>query len=334
VVEGSVRRSSSRIRVTAQLLDAEDGTHLWAETYDRDLTAGEIFDIQDEITSRVATTVGDPIGGMISQAGLERSRHRGTVRIDAYDCVLRAHAYFATFDPTMHAPTRDCLERTVETDPVYAAAWAWLTLVYTDEYTFGYNPLPNSLERAVEAGRRGTELDARNQMAHWFLARALFFRHDLDMFLVEAERALEANPNSATVLAAAGSYISWAGKWERGRSLIEQALALNPHPPGWYYYPLFYYHYRKGEYEKALTQAQNINIPALFWTHVVLSAAYGQLDRTEDAQAAVERLLAVYPDFPDNASKEFRKYNFSDELSARLFEGLRKAGLDLPEKEG
>jgi TolB-like protein/class 3 adenylate cyclase len=330
VVEGSIRRSSERIRVTAQLLDAGDGTHLWAETYDRDLTAGDIFDIQDAITAQIATTVADPVGGMVSQAGIEQTRQRGTANIGAYDCVLRAHAYFATFDPSVHSLTRDCLEATIGKDPGYADAWAWLTLVYADEYAFAYNTLPNALDRAVTAGRKATELDPANQTAHWFLARSLFFQHELGQFLVEAERAIELNPNNAAVTAAAGSYLSWAGQWERGKALIEQALAVNPHPPGWYYFPLFYYHYRVGDFEAALTEAESINVPTIFWNHVVLAAGYGQLSRQAEAATAAERLLAVYPDFEANAFNEFRKYNFSDELSALMADGLRKAGLEIP----
>jgi TolB-like protein/tetratricopeptide (TPR) repeat protein len=333
VLEGSVRKAADTIRVSAQLLDATTGTHLWAETYDRDLTAANILSVQDDITEQVVATIAGT-HGVISRVGLEGTRGKGTENLEAYDCVIRAQAYFAVFSPDEHLRTRTCLERAVELDPDYSDAWAWLILIYTDEYAFGFNPRPNSLDRAAEVARRAVDLDPTNQMAHWFFARAQFFRHELDSFFVEAERALALNPNNATVLASAGSYLAYAGKWERGLALVKKAVALNPHHPGWYYFPFFWDHYRKAEYEEALAQAQKINLPGLFWTYVTLAAGYGQLGRKEEAQAAVADLLELYPDYPENARHEFRKYNWSEDLIENIMDGLRKAGLNIPPNLG
>jgi len=333
VLEGSVRREQARVRVTAQLLDASAGTHLWADSYDRDLTTGQIFDIQDEITAKVVSRIGDPLRGVISQSDFGRARAPGSVAFDAYDCVLRAKTYFASFNSAIHAGVRECLERTVAGHPDYPDAWAYLALVITDEYFLGYNPRPNSLERAVDAGERAVALDPESQAGHWFLARALFFRHDLDRFLQEAERTVSLNPNNTAFCAGAAVYISLAGEWDRGKALIERALALNPNAPGWYHMPLFFYHYRKGEYPAALPHAQTwqTGLPSVFLPYLALAAAYGQMGRTHDARAAVDELLKRNPRFPENARREFGKLNLEPELSDGLLEGLRKAGMAFPE---
>jgi len=335
VLEGSVRREKSRIRVTAQLLDASSGAHLWADTYDRDLTTGEIFDIQDEITAKVVSKLGDPLRGMIFQVESRQARKKGAVGFEAFDCVLQGKTYFATFDSTIHQAVRECLERTVKTHPEYADAWAYLAVTITDEYALGYNPRPNSLEHAVEAAKRAISLDPENQVGHWFLARALFFKHDLEQFLQVAERAVSLNPNNTAVCAGAAVYMSLAGQWDKGKALMERAIALNPNHPGWYHMPLFFYHYRKAEFQTALTHAQKWQqgLPTVYLPYIALAAVYGQLNRQEEASAAVNELLKLKSNFPENAWGEFRKFNIEPNLAQRMSDGLRKAGLTLPEEK-
>jgi hypothetical protein len=110
VLEGSVQRAPQSIRVTAQLIDATTGIHLWAETYDRRLQAAELFDIQDEISAQVVAKVADPLGGMTASAGQAALQRRTPdLALQAYECVLKAKAYYASFDPAAHVHARDCL---------------------------------------------------------------------------------------------------------------------------------------------------------------------------------------------------------------------------------
>jgi adenylate cyclase len=336
VIEGSVRRDQSRIRLTAQLLDARTGAHLWAESYDRELTANGIFAIQDELTSKVVSKIGDPLKGMISQAGMSDASRKSNVALSAYECVLKAKAYFVTFDPADHKISRDCLEEAAKTDPSYADAWAWLALVYVDEHLFHYSPRPNSLERAVDVARRSIALDSSNQMGNWFLARALFFQREFDQCLRQAEHAVGLNPNNTAVLAGASVYISYSGQWDRGKELNDRALALNPNPPWWYYAPPFMYHFRSGDDQQALTAALKMRAaaPGIYWSQVTASAAYAQLGRLEEAKSSAAELLRLMPHYASSRAREdFRMYNFSPQLTARLIDGLRKAGLNIPDEE-
>ncbi len=333
VLEGSVRRELARVRINAQLLDAKTGAHLWAETFDRDLTTKDIFAVQDEITSKVVAKIGDPLRGTIAQNKKEQLSAQSDIHVEAYDCVLRGKVYFDSFDPALHKAARECLERTVETHPKYADAWAWLAVTFADEYVFGFDPRPNSLARAVNAAQTAVRLDSANQMGHWFLARSLFFQRNFDRFKVEAERAVALNPNNTAAIAGAAIYTSYAGDWERGKVLIDRALALNPNPPWWYYVPPFYYHYLKGDYEQALSYATKSHAaaPNFYWTNMALAAVHGQLGHASEAGAAVMEVLRSYPDYPAQARNEMAKFNVSAELTAKMFEGLRKAGMKIPE---
>jgi Tfp pilus assembly protein PilF len=211
-------------------LDAKDGTHLWAETYDRELSASSILEVQDEITEQVVGTIAG-ISGVISRTRSAEVREKPTKSLDAYECVLQAATYYTggKISPSEHARARDGLERAVKLDPGYADAWAWLSAIYLDEDRVQYNPRPNPLDRALDAAQQAVALDPTSQLAHQALAGVYFHRHELDAFFAEAERAIAINPNHAMVLAVFGLRFTYAGD-ERGIALIEKAKRpLSPH---------------------------------------------------------------------------------------------------------
>ncbi len=327
VLEGSVRRDADTIRVTAQLVDAGNGAHLWAETYDRDLTVDSIFGVQDDITEQVVATLAGSYG-VISRAGQVKAREKGTDNLNAYDCVLRSYEYELLHTPEAHLRARDCLERAVELDPSYVDAWAQLAYLYREEFFHGFNPRPDSLDRALELAGHAVELDATNQLAHFVLAITHFARKELDPFFAEAERAFALNPNNARVVGGLGLNMALAGRWDRGVELSRKAAALNPHHPWWLHLTLSFDHYRKGEYEEALAEAQKISVRNLPIVHANLAATYGQLGREDEARGALADLLRQDPDFSKHPRDELGKFFASEDLIDHVQDGLRKAGLE------
>jgi adenylate cyclase len=332
VLEGSIRSSSGKVRVTAQLLDAEDGSHLWADTFERELTANNIFDVQDAITQQVVAVIGDSYG-VISAAGRIATTKRAAESLDAYECVLSAHAFYAgSITPEKHSQVRACLERAVEIDPSYADAWAWLAAMYRAEHASKFNPRPRPLDRAERAATRSIELDKRNQQGQLVLAHVYLFRQELDAARVQAERAISLNPNSPDLLASLSHTIAVSGDWARGVALAEKAIMLTPDPPGWMHWAPVWNHYRRGEYEAALTRAYLASIPGYYQTHVNFAMIYGQLGRTEEAKAEIDELLKLMPDFPRNA-RSLLPWMGSGKFLDSVIDGLRKAGLDIPDEE-
>jgi len=332
VLEGSVRRSGKTLRVTAQLLDARTGAHLWAETYDRALTGADLFALQDDITSNAAASIAGP-HGQIGQAGLEEAKGKAPDSIESYDCVLRATAYIKIFTSELHRAVRDCLERTVARDPGYAEAWSWLGRVYVHEYEFDFNPRPelyDARDRALEAGLRAAELDPSSAVAHMTLAWIRLFRRELDASLASADRAVALNPNDLEVVCLSGLATAYAGKWERGIALTRKAMALSPNYPRWCHFPAAIHHYFRGEYEQSLAETVQLEMTDFFWTQTFLAENYAQLGRMEQARAAIAKLLKLYPDISANYRREARKYNWTEDQIEHLVEGLRKAGLNIP----
>ncbi|MEQ1881432.1 MAG: adenylate/guanylate cyclase domain-containing protein [Burkholderiales bacterium] len=330
VVEGSVRRGTKTVRVTAQLLDARDGKHLWAETFDRDLTVGELFSVQDEITAQIIGAIAGSYGA-ISRTRRDAAVAAGTANLEAYDCVLQAYAYENLLTPEVHAATRDCLERAVKLDPRYAAAWSKLAFLYADEYAFGYNVRPRSLDRALEAAQRAVELDPSSGTAYWHLARTHYWRNEVEEALAAAERALALSPNNAFILAAAGTYMAPTSteNLKRGMQLASKALHIDPNAPGWYHVPEILYYYSKREYDSALAASLKMNMPKFFHTYVWRTAIYGQLGRTAEAASSREKLLQLYPTYAENVRQELKKFNLNAALAEHVIDGLRKGGLQI-----
>ena len=127
--------------------------------------------------------------------------------------------------------------------------------------------------------------------------------------------------------------MSYAGKWERGAALVRKAIALSPHPPSWYYFSLAWYHYHKHDYEQALEMSLKIDLESFYGTHVQRATIYGKMGRTREAKAALEKVDALYPNYGADARAAIVKWLWDEVTIERQLDGLRKAGLDIPDEE-
>jgi TolB-like protein/Flp pilus assembly protein TadD len=329
VVEGSVRRSPERIRVSVQLLDARDGKHLWGENYDRELTAEDVFAIQDELTRAVATTIAD-VQGVISRSIAKEARRKRPEELSSYECVLRLHEYNRLITAEAHLAALECLESTVKADPDYADAWAALSEIYAEMHALGFNPRDDPLDLALEAAERAVALDSKSQHAQWALAYAYFQRRDLENYIAAVDKTVSLNPNDAYYLGYAGWAIAFSGQWERGRALVEKAIKLSQYYPGWWHYPLVIEQYHKGEYERAIAEAQKLDLPDFFWTPLMYAAIYAQMGRSTEAETQLAEALRQNPDLAVRPRHYLGNYIFPDEVIERIMDGLHKAGLPDP----
>jgi TolB-like protein/tetratricopeptide (TPR) repeat protein len=327
VMEGGIRQAGSRLRIAVQLVDASSGAHLWAETYDRTFRPEEIFAVQDDIVPQIVSTVADTYG-VLPHTMSEALRNRDPEQLTPYEAVLRSFAHFPRLSAEEHAAARAGLERAVQQAPGYADGWAMLSMLIREEYTHGLNVRPDPIGRAFAAARRAVEAAPSNQFAYHALASAQFFRREFQAFRNSAERAIALNPMDGFTAAYLGFLIAYAGDWERGCALAERARKLNPHHPGWYWFPSFFDAYRKNDYRGALDVAVKINMPGFWRTHFAFATAYGQLGELEAARNAVRELLALRPDFAVVAREELGKW-WDPELVRHLIDGLRKAGLEI-----
>ncbi len=328
VLEGSVRKAGATVRVDASL-EAADGTQVWAERFDRDLTATNLFAIQDDITSRVAAALASGRGAISAGVVARRARSR-TADLSAYECYLRALASLQSPNPKRHTAARDCLEAAVAANPDFIDGWSALRWLYESEHVLGFNPRPRPLDRALDAARRVVALDPNHPKGLHGLASIHFMRRDLEQFFDTAERALRVNPNDTETLADLGWMIAYAGRWERGIKLLEQANEINPSIGKWIYIAYAIDKYRRRDYVGALADAQRAQMPDFRRDPFVTTIALAQVGRIDDAKVSLARMLELHPEFADDPWGECRKWNWSEDLIADILDGFEKAGLQIP----
>ena len=330
VLQGRVQKAGDRIRVTVQLSDAREGSVLWGDNYERDLTATDLFSLQDELAQQVVNAIAGSHGAL-SRSELAEARREPPTSLDSYDCVLRTYEYLHVHYPPQHLRARDCLERVVELDSDYAEGWAWLAYLYAEEYHHRRNERPeahDSRDRALEAAERAVRLDPENQVSQGALAMTYLLRGNRERGRVAAYRAIELNPNNATWLGLLGSWLSRQGDFERGVPMARKALALNPNPQPWLRIPMFLEHYHNGRYEAALAEARMIDT-ADYRSPLFIAAAYGQLGREDEAARALFELRARLPAPAGDFRQELIERNVhAPELAGHLMQGLRMAGLE------
>jgi TolB-like protein len=327
VMEGSLRQAGTKIRIAAQLVDASSGASLWAETYDRVFRPETVFELADDVVPRIVSTVADT-QGILPHSMTEALRNRDPETFTPYEALLRSFGHHQRLTPAEHAVARSALERAVQQPPERGDCWAMLSWLYREEYTHGFNLQPDPLGRALAAARRAIDAAPSNHLAHAALASALFFRHEMGAFRASAERSLALNSMDGLTHAYLGFQIAYSGDWERGCALAERAMQLNPHHPGWYWFPLILNAYRQRDYERARDLALKVNMPGFWRTQLMLAVSNAQLGELEAARNAVRELLAIRPDFPVIGHDELKKW-WDAELIEHLLEGLRKAGLEL-----
>jgi adenylate cyclase len=319
VLEGSVRRAGARVRITAQLIDAATGHHLWAERFDRDLA--DIFDVQDEVTSRIVVT----LAGKLEESERRRARSLQTENLEAYDCVLRGRELWFRFTAEANREARRLYEKAIELDPDYARAYASLAWTYLTEHDERWgDPEDKPLERALEIARRGVVVNPASHSNHLALGQVCLAKGLHDEALEAFETAITLNPNDADGYVFLAETLSFAGRPEEAIDLIGKAQRLNP-VSRWYAWQLAGAFYVARRYEDAVTALRK-GRPLVAMGYRWLAVAYGQLGREQDAKAAAEEYLRRTPDFSIAHHLETMPFQHAEDRE-HYVEGLRKAGL-------
>ena len=329
VLQGSVRRSGDRIRVNVELSDGEDARSLWAEVYQRDLTAGDVFEIQDELTQRVVNSIAGSYGAL-TRAALPRVRAGSGATLGAYDCILRAYEYLQVHTQENHLAAHDCLMGFRETE--YVDALAWLAYLWAELYHHRWDQRdgPEALATARELAERAVRLDETSHVAHGALALTSFFAGDTEQARIQSFRTIELSPNNTTWLSLIGAYLAQAGDFEGGIAMVDRAVALNPHPPSWIRLPILYQAIDEKRWEAMLEEAMEMDLGDDFRGPLFVASALGHLGRRDEAQPHLRDLAALWNRPNDELRRELiERHAISQQLATALLDGLVRAGLEL-----
>ncbi|WP_299624781.1 BTAD domain-containing putative transcriptional regulator [Pelagibius sp.] len=328
VLEGSVQMSESRVRVTAQLIDALNGHHLWAERYEGELT--DIFALQDEVTRKIVGSLATSYGGRLTKAWRTLSLRKTETKLSAYDCLLRGEMQIEEMTRSAVLAARRLFERAIEIDPRYARAHAKLAFTYILALSDGWaGDSDLAADRARALARKAIDLDDADPWGHWALGTISFCGFaDYDRGLECYETALALCPNDADVLADHGWVLSLAGRPRQGIERIQQAMRLNPRCPRWYMTGLGLAYHDAGLYEQAVTVLEKgpLDNPTL---RLYLAASYSRLGRDEQAYRQVETIRKAEPGLSVEGLRTRAAYRHAKDFE-HLLEGLMQAGLELP----
>jgi adenylate cyclase len=323
VLEGSIQRSANRVRITAQLIDAFSGHHIWAERYDHDLK--DIFALQDEVTRNILTAM----QVKITEGEQALHRDKGIRNLNCYLKLLEAKNYANRFDIEGNHLARRMGEEALVMCPESSSAYGLLAITHMMDYWHGSGKSPReSIEKAIELARKAIALDDTYAQPHGLLSFLYTIKREYEKALVEGERAVAFDPNGADVYAWYAISLTFAERPEQAIPLFQKAIRLNPFAPTWYFFNLgsaLLITERSEEavlaYKKALHRS-----PDNLLAHVLLASTYSMMGREKEARAEAAEVLRINPKF---STDYFAKtLPFKDQKLTNNFVGaLHKAGL-------
>ena len=320
VVEGSVRKAGNRVRVTAQLIDAATGAHLWAQRFDREIT--EIFAMQDDITR---TIVGS-LPGLVEAAHAELIKRKLPEDIAAYECVLAAKVLHHRATPDDNAHARRLVDRAIELDPKFAQAHAWRACLFGQAASLGFDADPGQLfQQAFKEVQLAIGLDQNDIEANRVLCEVYMSQGQLDRARQHHDRAFELNPNDSRIVAQKGELLVWIGKPDEGAEWVRLALRLDPLAARSRAHLLGRALYALRQYAEAAEAYRQI-IRMRWEHHADIAACLAQLGEEDAARPHIAEALRLSPTLSIRSYVERLPYR-RDEDRDHVREGLRKAGL-------
>jgi TolB-like protein/class 3 adenylate cyclase/Tfp pilus assembly protein PilF len=323
VLEGSVRKAGNRVRITAQLIDAMTGHHLWAERYDRDLK--DIFAVQEDITKKIIT------GVQVQLTEGERARiyGRGTNNLDAYLKAMEATWIRAQTTKENVMKAQQLAQEAIDLDPNYAFAYTALAWTHMSTVWLGITKSPQeSLKRAIELCQKAISLDDSLAIAHVALGYVLTMTLDYDRAIAQGEKAMTLEPSSADILQWYASILAFACQFQEAIPMFRESLRLDPNPGNALYRHFSIALRHSGQYDEAIALMKKAieREPNDLIAYLSLTSNFAMAGRMEEARAAAKEVLRINPMF--SVERYEKTMPLKDKAAKdRLIDALRKAGL-------
>ena len=323
VLEGSVRKGGNRVRITAQLIDAATGNHIWADRYDGELT--DVFALQDEITRKAVAAI-EP--SLLEAEGV-RSQHRAPEDLDAWDMVMRANSQFWRLTKSDSEAAIAMLRRAVQRHPDYAPAHSMLAFALLVLRLVGWISIEPEVNEPAALAAHAVELDDRDPWAHLALGYVAFTRRRTDEAVDEFQHALDLNPNFAAAHGFLGHALVLDGRSDQAIAHSEQAIRMSPHDPqnALFNVGLAAAHYLAGRYNEAIVYGRKAMQQRFGLTngHRIYIASLAQAGQIDEARAALAKLQELQPGH--SIAWIERNIPYTPGPMAKFLEGMRKAGL-------
>jgi len=322
VLEGSVRKAGDRVRITSQLVDATTGGHLWADRYDRDLS--DIFALQDEVTEKIVAVLAVKLG----KGEQQRLEEKQTGNVMAYDFFLRGLGHANQYTKEANEEAKKMFHKAIEVDPKFAIAYGKLGFTYLADWIMGWSQDPQSLDRALELGKKARSLNEALPEAYCLLGEGYLWKKQHERAVSLYETAIELNPNNAQWCTDLGGILNFSGDPERAIGLIKKALRLDPLSSPYTFFNLGLAQYLVKRYEEAetsLKRALKIT-PDFVPARALLAGTYIETGRPDEARKETAEMLKRSPETTLEIWRQ--RLPFKDPaFTERCIDALREAGL-------
>jgi adenylate cyclase len=323
VLEGSVQRSGDRVRITAQLVDASTGYHVWAERYDREVR--DIFAVQDDVTQHI-------VGALAVKLTAGEAGRLGRVRTgnpEAYDLALQGRDVLKRTTRETNAEARRLFTTALEVDPNFAGAYVGLGWANLQSWQLLWTTDPASLDQAQQFAQKAIALDDTMGDAYRLLAQIYLWKKEHALAIAEAERSVAVAPNNADGYETLAEMLGWAGRPQESIKDIRQAMRLNPRYPFFYLWTLGHGYYLDGRDQEAIDtfrKIMQIN-PNFVPAHAYLAIVLSELGRDDEARAAWASATRLSPGASISVLRQRLPYRRAADLD-RFLNAARKAGLE------
>ena len=320
VLEGNQQKQGDRLRVTAELIDALAGTHIWSETYDREIA--DLFAVQDEITRSVASAVGGQIAFHPPPTG-------GLATVSAMRYHLEAREHLRRFTPEDTQIGLELNRKAINADPTSSFGYIGSAFAYVLAYSYGWTDVPHdeALGLAREAAEKALALAPDNYDAHYVRGFVHMVEGEQEQAVARYREAIELNPSAANVMAILGEVLVYQGNPREAIELYRRAMRLDPHHPDWFKWDLAWAQWAAGECEAGLSTMQAMtNMPNM--ARRELANIYICLGRQDEAEATITQFLKVEPGYTVTRHRASYENRYTDKATLeRVLDGLRRAGL-------
>ncbi|MFK5978830.1 MAG: hypothetical protein QM488_08095 [Rhizobiaceae bacterium] len=326
VIYGSVNAVGDRFHMSFRLESADTGIVRWAQVFDREFTAKNIFEIQKEAVTAIAVKIGSP-NGVVRRIEQGRYQLRSS-GLSAYACTLRTYHYWNTVNSEDHLESRDCLEQAVVSDPLYADAHAALAYMYLDEYLYNFNVRKgyDPVKRALKTAQHAVKLDKFSTLSKQALFSATLYDGDVEGFIQIGKEAVLFSPNNPDLLADFGMKLSLnAGLWEEGAQYSKKALQLNSEPSSWYFLSSALGAINNEDFQKALDWNDQMNSPDWNISNLIKVVAFAGLKDLQMTQGALKVVKSMGINDAKQAAKWIKGFHFYPEFEAFMIYQLRSA---------
>ncbi len=322
ILEGSIRKMGARVRINAQLIDGVSGDHIWAERYDGDLA--DIFDLQDEILDKIVAA----LEVNLTPQDSDRTKHRATVNIEAYDLFLKGRTKFYTFGASAIQEARDLFQQAIEIDENFAEPYVFLSFIDFSTWLFLLPELPDNLATALSYAEQAVAIDELSGRARANLGWIQLWLGEHDKAIANMQRGVDLDPTNAESYAYFAETLNYAGEPERAAEMTRKALENDPMLPPNCLFHLGHSYYLLGRFEEAaetISNAMKIT-PEFHPGHLVLAAVYSELGQMDAAAAEVRILREAVPGYSVKEIDRLYPHR-PPAVKQRFLDALAKAGM-------